>query len=145
MTAHKVSSSQWSAMDAIDEVYNLAYWMTGSEASAGMLLSQTYQTMTESSSLADAYRALRENYVRSFGNKPVVSEESVGFIDDADVARAVLNLPADFKMVVLLADVAALSHDEIASIIEMPIDTVRAWLHWGRTALSKDMVVSLKN
>lgn len=131
-------------LDAIDEVFSLAYWMTGSEATAGLLVSQTYQGLTESSTMISLYQSFRNAYLNAFGQTPILIDE-VSLISDGDVARAVITLPSDFKMAVLFADVAELSHRDIATIVEKPIETVRAWLHWGRKLLAKELVSVYQN
>ncbi len=132
-------------LDAIDEVYNLAYWMTGNEATAGMLVSQTYSTVDKHASLVSLYKAFRESYLKAFGQTPVMSAEEAAEIADTDVARAVVMLPTDFKMAVLLADIAGLSHHDIAKVVENSVDAVREWLHWGRKLITKELAEQWQN
>ncbi|MCS6989157.1 MAG: RNA polymerase subunit sigma-24 [Chloroherpetonaceae bacterium] len=141
MTHH----SKTPVLDAIDEVYNLAYWMTGNEATAGMLVSQTYDALDKNSTLVDLYKSFRNRYLKAFGQTPVMSDEEAAEIADSDVARAVIMLPTDFKMAVLLADVAGLSHHDIAAVLEQPLATVREWLHWGRKLISKELAEQYQN
>jgi DNA-directed RNA polymerase specialized sigma24 family protein len=42
-------------------------------------------------------------------------------------------------MAVLLADIAGLSHREIASVVEHSVEAVREWLHWGRKLITKEL------
>jgi hypothetical protein len=133
------------ATDVIDEVYNLAYWMTGNEGTAGMLISQTYTGLNDQTSSTDAYKAFRKIYTNTFGQSTFISLEEAASIDDDEIARAVITLPSDFKMVVLLADVIELSHNDIAAVMEKPLETVRAWIHWGRKLLSKELLASEMN
>lgn len=132
-------------LDAIDEVYNLAYWMTGNEATAGMLVSQTYSAVDKHATLVSLYKAFRENYVKAFAQTPVLSAEEAAEIADSDVARAVVTLPTDFKMAVLLADIAGLSHRDIAIVVENSVDAVREWLHWGRKLITKELAEQWQN
>jgi DNA-directed RNA polymerase specialized sigma24 family protein len=131
--------SRTPVLNAIDELYNLAYWMTGNEATAGMLVGQTYSAIDKHASLVSLYKAFRENYLKAFGQTPVLSAEEAAEIADTDVARAVVALPTDFKMAVLLADIAGLSHREIASVVEHSVEAVREWLHWGRKLITKEL------
>lgn len=132
-------------LDAIDEVYNLAYWMTGNEATAGMLVSQTYSAIDQRASLISLYKAFRENYLKAFGQTPVISAEEAAEIADTDVARAIITLPTDFKMAVLLADIAGLSHRDIATIVGHSVEAVREWLHWGRKLITKELAEQWQN
>jgi RNA polymerase sigma-70 factor (ECF subfamily) len=58
-------------------------------------------------------------------------------IPDEDVQRALEDLPENFRMAVLLADVEGFSYKEIAEILGIPIGTVMSRLHRGRKALQK--------
>lgn len=58
-------------------------------------------------------------------------------IPDADVKRALEDLPEGFRMAVLLADVEGFSYKEIAEIMDIPIGTVMSRLHRGRKQLEK--------
>lgn len=52
-----------------------------------------------------------------------------------DVVQALDELPLDFKMVVLLADVNGFSYKQISDILGIPVGTVMSRLHRGRRAL----------
>ncbi|ACF14990.1 RNA polymerase, sigma-24 subunit, ECF subfamily [Chloroherpeton thalassium ATCC 35110] len=134
-----MNTHQKAAMEFIDDVYNLAYWMTGNEASTGMLVSQVYLNTPGQTSAEDLFKLFRKHYLNAFGQSTAFNASDVMFIEDGDVAKAVLNLPSDFKLVVLLSDVLELTHTEISHIIEKPIDTVRSWIHWGRKLLGKEI------
>src|SRR3546814_9798241 len=54
-----------------------------------------------------------------------------------EVKRAVEELPENFRMAVLLADVEGFSYKEIAEILDIPIGTVMSRLHRGRKGLEK--------
>jgi RNA polymerase sigma-70 factor (ECF subfamily) len=56
-------------------------------------------------------------------------------IPDEDVQRALEDLPENFRMAVLLADVEGFSYKEIAEILGIPIGTVMSRLHRARKAL----------
>jgi RNA polymerase sigma-70 factor (ECF subfamily) len=56
---------------------------------------------------------------------------------DEDVQRALDELPADYRMAVLLADLEGFSYKEIAEILEIPIGTVMSRLYRGRKQLEE--------
>ncbi|MFQ5709420.1 MAG: sigma-70 family RNA polymerase sigma factor, partial [bacterium] len=56
---------------------------------------------------------------------------------DDEINHAINNLPDEYRIVVLLADVESLSYKEIAKIIGHPIGTVMSRLHRGRKMLQK--------
>ena len=79
------------------------------------------------------------SYVRSVlddgGRTP--ETEVLDRIPDEEVKRALEELPEQFRMAVLLADVEGFSYKEIADITESSIGTVMSRLHRGRKALQK--------
>lgn len=64
-------------------------------------------------------------------------EELLDNISDAEVKAAIEELPENFRLAVLLADVEGFSYKEIAEILDIPIGTVMSRLHRGRKALQK--------
>ena len=58
-------------------------------------------------------------------------------IPDEEVKTALEELPEQFRMAVLLADVEGFSYKEIADITDTSIGTVMSRLHRGRKALQK--------
>lgn len=56
-----------------------------------------------------------------------------------DVLKAIDDLPIDFRMVVLLADVQEFSYKEIADTLDIPVGTVMSRLFRGRKALQKQL------
>lgn len=140
-----MTTSNFSPIELVDDVYNLAFWMTGDEASAGMLVSQTYTNPRMVCSKQELFRQFRTSYLKSFGQSATFDTQKVAMIPDADIARAVLSLPSDFKLVVLLADAEEMSHAEIAAIVEKPIETVRGWLRWGRKLLYQELGDKVSN
>jgi RNA polymerase sigma-70 factor (ECF subfamily) len=55
-------------------------------------------------------------------------------LDDV-VSAAVLDLPEDFRTVVILCDIEGLTYEEIAEFVDRPLGTVRSRLHRGRKIL----------
>jgi RNA polymerase sigma-70 factor (ECF subfamily) len=56
---------------------------------------------------------------------------------DEDVKKALADLPENFRIAVLLADVEGFSYKEIAEILDIPMGTVMSRLFRGRKALQK--------
>ncbi len=56
-----------------------------------------------------------------------------------DVARAIAELPEDFRTVVILCDLEGLPYEEIAEFVECPLGTVRSRLHRGRRLLREKL------
>ncbi len=59
---------------------------------------------------------------------------------DHEVAVALANLPHDYKMVVLLADLEGFAYKEIADILEVPVGTVMSRLYRGRRILERSLL-----
>jgi RNA polymerase sigma-70 factor (ECF subfamily) len=66
-------------------------------------------------------------------------EELLEIYTDDEVKRALEELPEQFRMAVLLADVEGFSYKEIADIMDIPIGTVMSRLHRGRKGLQKKL------
>jgi RNA polymerase sigma-70 factor (ECF subfamily) len=58
---------------------------------------------------------------------------------EAEVAKALDALPAEFRLAVVLSDVEELSYKEIADVMGCPIGTVMSRLHRGRKLLQKSL------
>lgn len=54
-----------------------------------------------------------------------------------DVQQAILALPDDFRVAVVLCDVAGLPYEEIAASLGVPVGTVRSRIHRGRIQLRR--------
>jgi RNA polymerase sigma-70 factor (ECF subfamily) len=66
-------------------------------------------------------------------------DELMDWFTDIEVKEAIEDLPENFRLAVLLADVEGFSYKEIAEILDIPIGTVMSRLHRGRKALQKQL------
>jgi RNA polymerase sigma-70 factor (ECF subfamily) len=64
-------------------------------------------------------------------------DELMDLVTDTEIKDALEQLPEQFRIAVLLADVEQFSYKEIAEILDIPIGTVMSRLHRGRKALQK--------
>jgi RNA polymerase sigma-70 factor (ECF subfamily) len=78
---------------------------------------------------AETLRAMRDPESQAL--RPVIQKE---------IVRALDQMPEEFRMVVVLADVEELSYREIADLIGCPIGTVMSRLHRGRRLLKTSLV-----
>ena len=53
------------------------------------------------------------------------------------VQKAIDKLPEDFREVIILCDIEGLPYEQISSILQIPIGTVRSRLHRGRLLLKE--------
>ncbi len=66
---------------------------------------------------------------------PSPSEQVADADLDHDVAAALAALPPEFRAAVVLCDIEGLSYDEISSVLDVKIGTVRSRIHRGRAQL----------
>ncbi len=64
-------------------------------------------------------------------------DELMDLFTDDEVKQALEDLPENFRLAVLLADVEGFSYREIADMLDIPIGTVMSRLHRGRKAMQK--------
>jgi RNA polymerase sigma-70 factor (ECF subfamily) len=71
------------------------------------------------------------------GATPSAEDQLLSGLVEADIKRAVEELPENYRLPVLLADLEGFSYKEIAEILDIPIGTVMSRLHRGRKALER--------
>jgi RNA polymerase sigma-70 factor (ECF subfamily) len=59
-----------------------------------------------------------------------------------DVQQALMQVPEDFRAVMILHDVHDLRQEEVAAILGVPVGTVKSRLHRGRVVLARAMGLS---
>lgn len=67
-------------------------------------------------------------------------EELLENVLDEDVQQAMDDLPEDYRMAIVLADLEGFSYKEIAEILEVPLGTVMSRLYRGRKLLEQAML-----
>jgi RNA polymerase sigma-70 factor (ECF subfamily) len=63
-------------------------------------------------------------------------DDFIARVLDDDITGALEQLPEDFRIAVVLSDIEGLSYKEIASILDVPIGTVRSRIARGRRRLA---------
>jgi RNA polymerase sigma-70 factor, ECF subfamily len=64
-------------------------------------------------------------------------DEVLEMFTETEVKEALEDLPENFRIAVVLADVEGFSYKEIAEILDVPIGTVMSRIHRGRKGLQK--------
>jgi len=142
------------ADDLVQETYLRAYrgfggYQDGTNLKAWMyrILTNTYinsyrakQRRPDETDLGEVedlylYRRLGGLEAANLGRS--AEDELMDTFSEAEVKTAIEELPENFRMAVLLADVEGFSYKEIAEILDIPIGTVMSRLHRGRKALQK--------
>jgi len=128
------------AYDRFEAGTNLRAWMF-------RILTNTYinsyrkkQRRPKESDLADVedlylYRKLGSGTTASLGRS--AEDELLDSITDDEVKTAIENLPEQYRLAVLLADVEGFAYKEIAQMLDIPIGTVMSRIHRGRKQLQK--------
>jgi len=69
--------------------------------------------------------------------EPALNDHADAVAGAHDVAAALEQVPEDFRVAIVLADVHDLPYDEIAKVLDLPVGTVKSRVHRGRIALAK--------
>jgi RNA polymerase sigma-70 factor (ECF subfamily) len=69
--------------------------------------------------------------------EPAVDDHAEAVAGAHDVAAALAQVPEDFRVAIVLADVHDLPYEEIATVLDLPVGTVKSRVHRGRIALAK--------
>ncbi|MGC8774248.1 MAG: RNA polymerase subunit sigma-24 [Chlorobaculum sp.] len=124
-------------LDLIDDIYSLAYWMTGNEKASTELVSNTCMNADLQAPETELLKTFRDCYIDAYGQNAdldihEITEQSAGLID------SLKQWTADIKLSVLLSELTGLKHAQISDIIGKPVDTIRLWLFWGRKFFAHD-------
>ena len=69
------------------------------------------------------------------------AEEVAGTLD---AAAALVHVPEEFRVALVLADVQDMPYEEIARVLDVPIGTVKSRVHRGRLALARAMGIDAR-
>jgi len=69
--------------------------------------------------------------------EPALPDHADAVADANDVAAALAQVPEDFRVAIVLADVHDLPYEEIAKVLDLPVGTVKSRVHRGRIALAR--------
>ena len=149
--AMRLTRNPSDAEDLLQEAYLRAYRGFGSFEEGTNLRAWLYRILTnayintyrkrqrepQTISSDDAPEWYLYDQLSEDGREPSAETEVLESLPDEEVQEALAELPEQFRMAVLLADVEGFSYKEIAEILEIPIGTVMSRLHRGRRALEK--------
>ena len=144
------------AEDLVQETYLRAYRGFGGFKEGSNLRAWLYRILTNT--FINQYRARQRRpdeteldeqedlyLLRRIGGLEAVNagrsaeDELMDYFTDGEVSSALDDLPENFRLPVLLADVEGFSYKEIAEMLDVPIGTVMSRLHRGRKALQKGL------
>jgi hypothetical protein len=128
-------------IDMLDQMYTVAYWMTGSLKKTNELVYKTYQQVDSGSNEVQLFKIFRKVYYEHFNadkfslESHCTSENPVNFESEND------NSEADGRLALLFAEVCKIKHRTLSIILDMPVDMIRKLL----TSERKSMLLKFLN
>jgi RNA polymerase sigma-70 factor, ECF subfamily len=92
---------------------------------------------TDLDEVEDLYLYRRLGSMETAAASMSAEEQFLDLFTDDEVKQALEDLPDNFRLPVLLADVEGFAYKEIAEMLDIPIGTVMSRLHRGRKGLEK--------
>ena len=155
-TAYRMTRNSEDAEDLVQETYLKAYryydkFEEGTNFKAWLfkIMKNTfinnYRKRQQAPALSD-FADIEESFESQVSEETArqtknPEEEFLENVLDEDVQRALDELPPDYRMVVILADLEGFAYKEIADILEVPVGTVMSRLYRGRRLLEKEMLM----
>ena len=128
-------------LDLLNDIYSLAYWMTGSEKASDELVNNTYLNVDISTQETELLKMFRLCYIDRYGQDTELGLTESGNGTSKSLVSKLRERAADVKLSVLLSEISGLKHKQISEIMDRPVDTIRLWLLWGRKFLVKDSLL----
>jgi RNA polymerase sigma-70 factor, ECF subfamily len=152
--ALRMTRNQPDAEDLLQETYLRAYrgfegFTEGTNLRAWLfrILTNTYINIyrarqrrpveTDLADVEDLYLYRRLGSLDAVMASRSAEDQLIDMFTDDEVKQALEDLPENFRLPVLLADVEGFSYKEIAKILDIPIGTVMSRLHRGRKAMQR--------
>ena len=153
-TALRMTHNQADAEDLVQEAYlrgfrsyhtfeegtNLRAWLFRILTNAYINKYRAKQRRPQETELGDTEELYLYKRIGSFESAAASLSAEDQFLDMFtydEVKKAVEDLPTNFRIPVLLADVEGFAYKEIAEMLDIPIGTVMSRLHRGRKAMQR--------
>ncbi len=150
--AFKLTLDEEDAKDLVQDTYLKAYrfmysFERGTNAKAWLFRILKNSFINEFRKVSKQPKKVDYQEIETYYNSDSTESESTfdlrteavrNLIGD-EVSIAINNLPVDFRTVIILADLESFSYEEMSSILDIPIGTVRSRLHRARTILKQKL------
>ena len=154
--ALRMTRNQADAEDLVQETYLRAYRGFGGFTEGTNLRAWLYRILTNAfintyrsrqrrpaetdlADVEDMYLYKRLPALDTLASSRSAEDQLFDLLTDDEVKQALEDLPENFRLAVLLADVEGFSYKEIAEMLDIPIGTVMSRLHRGRKAMQKSL------
>lgn len=140
-----MAANERGPVELLDQIYTMAFWMTGSLKKTHDLVYRTYQHVNSDTSEIELFKTFRNLYHDRFCLENGVMLQGKSSCDNQNEAlvTALREQHMDSKLTVLLSDVCGLKHSRISMILGKPIGTIRMWLSSGRKSFADSLMVLL--
>jgi RNA polymerase sigma-70 factor (ECF subfamily) len=153
--ALKMTRNRASAEELVQDTYVRALRFADSFEWGTNLKAWLFRILTNTFINEYRHRKHERNYIERAAAEPIYDEvldrEARAYASDPEahaftaffrqeLEQALDELPEDFRVVVVLADLQGFSYKEIASMVACPIGTVMSRLHRGRRLLQRQLV-----
>jgi RNA polymerase sigma-70 factor, ECF subfamily len=152
--AMRMTRNQADAEDLVQEAYLRAYrsfhtFQEGTNLRAWLfrILTNAYINTyrakqrrpieTDLGDVEDLYLYRRLGSMETAAASLSAEDQFFDLFTDEEVKEALENLPDNFRLPVILADVEGFAYKEIAEMLDIPIGTVMSRLHRGRKAMQR--------
>src|SRR2546425_2739006 len=155
-TARRMTSSQQEAEDLVQETMlkafrfahtyqpgtNLRAWLFRILNTSAINRYRKQATHPATTSLPEGEDFYLYNRIRDISGQELsagAEDEVLSRYLDEDVYKALNDLPLNFRMPIILADIEGLSYKEIAEALQIPIGTVMSRISRGRRQLQRSL------
>ncbi|TLU82810.1 MAG: RNA polymerase subunit sigma-24 [Chlorobium sp.] len=120
------------SMELMDDIYNIAFFMTGSRDGAYHLVYRTYLKVDYETTEIEVFKALRDSFIDCFIHDKITCIPLASVKDMGYLGEIIIRQETDVKLSVLLSEISGLKPAAISKVIGVPSDTIRLWLSSGR-------------
>ncbi|NTU97620.1 MAG: RNA polymerase subunit sigma-24 [Chlorobiaceae bacterium] len=123
--------------ELLDDIYTIAYWMTGSEEAASHLVYRTYLNVGTWTAELEVCKSFRDSYFDSYIHEKIACIPQPSCKTIAHLGEVIIQQEADVKLTVLFSEISGLKPCTIAQVIGVPLENIRLWLSSGRRWLAE--------